>query len=83
MNVFLSTLRLPHNWASYPIIISSAKHSIYTKENVYTCCKNHMTHFVEKYDIFVFLHAKHKLTESEINLSENGRRIVYHHLAKN
>ena len=35
---FLSTLLLPHNWVSYPIIISSAK------ENIYTCCKNHMTH---------------------------------------
>ena len=35
---FLSTLLLAHNWVYYPIIISSSK------ENIYTCCKNHMTH---------------------------------------
>ena len=32
--------------------------------------------FVKKYDIFVFVKAKLKLTESEINLSENGQKIV-------
>ena len=32
--------------------------------------------FVEKYNIFVFVKAKLKLTESEINLSENGQKMV-------